>query len=327
MESPSTPVQSQAAVHRIEIEVDWPPGHVAAYLVDGPEPILVDAGMAGEESATALESGLAEADCSPSDIEHLVVTHPHVDHIGQVNALLDANSPTVYAPVGARERLNRDATDLGDTIRRHARQAGIRGDMLDTVVDQSVNSLERNRSLLDPDAVDVWVGDRDVVTIADYDFEAIHTPGHQADHLCYDVDFDGQQTLFSGDILLEPFRSVMIHTGLDTGVEDAVPAFLGALDRLEDLGPRQVLPGHGPVHDRPDEIVQRSRDSIERMLKGAKAAVADGELTVLELAQQRAGDRDFHYVLPEVYSALAHLDNEGEISSRVETDVRYFSQD
>ena len=327
MESPSSSSQSQTAIHRIEIEVDWPPGHVAAYLVDGHEPILVDAGMAGDESAADFQSGLAEADCSMSDIEHLVVTHPHVDHIGQVNELTEANDPTVYAPAGARARLDRDPTDLGETIRRHARQAGIRGEILDTVVDQSVNSLERNRSLLDPDAVDIWIADGDIVTIDDYDFEAIHTPGHQADHLCYDVDFEEQQTLFSGDILLEPFRSVMIHTGLDTGVEDAVPAFYAALDRLDELGPRQVFPGHGPVHNRPGEIVQRSRASIDRMLDSAKSAVADGELTVLELAQQRAGDRDFHYVLPEVYSALTHLDNEGEISSRFEDETRYFYQE
>lgn len=323
MESREQPTKC-VDIDRIEINVDWPPGHVAAYLLDGEEPILVDAGMAGEESAAEFAAGVNDAGYSLGDIDHLVLTHPHVDHIGQVNTVLDAGSPTVYAPAGARARLARDSDDLGETIRRHARLAGIRGDVLDTVVDQSVNSLERNRSLLDPDAVDVWIADGDRVDVGGYDFEAIHTPGHQADHLCYDVDVDGTPTLFSGDIILEPFRSVMIHTGLDTGVADAVPAFFDALDRLDELGHRQVYPGHGSVHDRPAEIVDRSRKSIERMLDGAKATVEDGETTVLELAQQRAGDRDFHYVLPEVYSALTYLDNNGELESRIEDDVRYF---
>ena len=326
MESPEQPTTC-ADIHRIEIDVDWPPGHVAAYLLDGKAPILVDAGMAGEESGGEFEAGVADAGHSLADIEHVVLTHPHVDHIGQVSALLEAGSPSVYAPTSARARLTRNSDDLGETIRHNARLAGIRGDMLDTVVEQSVNSLERNRSLLDPDAVDVWIADGDTVDIGGYDFEAIHTPGHQADHLCYDLTVDGEPTLFSGDIILEPFRSVMIHTGLDTGVEDAVPAFFGALDRLDELGHRQVYPGHGPVHDRPSEIIDRSRTSIERMLDDATATVEDGETTVLELAQQRAGDRDFHYVLPEVYSALAYLDNEGEIDSRIEDDVRYFYRD
>jgi glyoxylase-like metal-dependent hydrolase (beta-lactamase superfamily II) len=325
MDSPST--HSQTDVHRIEIEVDWPPGHVAAYLIDGSEPILVDAGMAGEAAGDEFAAGLEDADCSLSDIDHLVVTHPHVDHIGQVTTLLDAGSPTVYAPLGARDRLSRDPEDLGATIRRNARQAGIRGDMLETVVEQSVNSLERNRTLLDPSVVDVWVEDDDRVTVGDEQLHAIHTPGHQADHLCYDFEHDGEQLLFSGDILLEPFRSVMIHTGLDDGVEDAVPAFLGALDRLDALGPRRALPGHGPTHNRIHEMAQRSRDSIERMLAEATEAVAEEETTVIELAQQRAGDRDFHYVLPEVYSALAHLDAEGEISSRLEDETRYYFLD
>jgi glyoxylase-like metal-dependent hydrolase (beta-lactamase superfamily II) len=327
MESPSTPSLSQTDIHRIEIDVDWPPGHVAAYLIDGSEPTLVDAGMAGEAAAEAFAAGLADADCALADIDHLVLTHPHVDHIGQVGALLDAGAPTVYAPAGARARLNRDSDDLGETIRRHARLAGIRGEILDTVVEQSVNSLERNRSLLDPDAVDSWIADGDTIDVGGYEFKAIHTPGHQADHLCYDAEIDGEPTLFSGDILLEPFRSVMIHTGLDDGVEDAVPAFFGALDRLDALGARRVLPGHGSTHNRLHEIATRSRESIEKMLAEATEAVAETETTVLDLAQQRAGDRDFHYVLPEVYGALAHLDAEGEIDSRLEDDVRYYFVD
>lgn len=314
-------------VHRIEIAVDWPPGHVAAYLIDGDEPILVDAGMAGEESAAAFETGLANADCSLSDIEHLVLTHPHVDHIGQVNALREAGSPTVYAPKGARARLGRDADDLGATIRRHGRLAGLRGEMLDTVVEQSVNSLERNRTLLNPDTVDVWIDDEEAVTVGAQDFHAIHTPGHQADHLCYDVEIDGEQVLLSGDIALEPFRSVMIHTGLDTGVENAVPAFFGALDRLDALGQRHVFPGHGPAHSRLHEIVRRSRENIEEMLTRAEATVEANEITVLDLAQKRAGDRNFHYVLPEVYSALAHLESEGKITSRVEDGTKYYFAD
>lgn len=325
MELPST--SSQTAIHRIEIEVDWPPGHVAAYLIDGAEPILVDAGMEGEESAAEFETGLAEAGYSLSDIDHLVLTHPHVDHIGQVNAVRAAGSPTVYAPIGARARLSRDLDDLESTIRRHASRAGLRGEMLDAVVEQSVHSVERNRMLLDPDVVDVWIEDEETVSVGGFEFEAIHTPGHQADHLCYDVDIDGEQTLFSGDILLEPFRSVIIHTGLDDGVEEAVPAFFRALDRLDTLGSRRVLPGHGSAHDRLHEVAQRSRESIEEMLADAKAVVSEGDTTVLALAQERAGDRDFSYVLPEVYSALAHLEAEGEVSSRLEDGVKYYFVD
>jgi len=60
------------------------------------------------------------------------------------------------------------------------------------------------------------------------------------------------------------------------------------------------------------------------MLVDAKAAATDGRGTVS--TKKRAGDRDFHYVLSEVYSALAHLAAEGEISSRLEDGVRYYSE-
>ena len=102
---------------------------------------------------------------------------------------------------------------------------------------------------------------------------------------------------------------------------------LGALDRLDTLDSRRVLPGHGPTHNRLHELVERSRESIQSMLADATAVVAEEETTVLDLAQQRAGERDFHYVLPEVYSALAHLESEGKVSSRLEDDVRYYVVD
>jgi len=311
-------------VHRIEIDVDWPPGHVACYLVAGPEPILIDAGMAGKESAAAFREGFEETGLSMTDIEHLVVTHPHVDHIGQVAAVLDAADPTLYAPVGARERLGQDTDTLAAAVRKNAAEAGLKGAFLDEAVEKSVESLERNRELLDPEAVDHWVTDEEVLTLGGSSLQAIHTPGHQADHLCFRGEISGESVLFAGDILLEPFRSVVIHTGLDDGVTEGVGAFYRSLDRLDEIDAERVYPGHGPPHDRLQEMIDRSRGSLDRMLDRACETAADEPLTPLELAEKRAGDRQFHYVLPEVVGALHYLEGEGRLASRLEESVRRF---
>ena len=261
-----TPIED---VHRIEFSVEWPPGHVAAYLLDGPEPLLIDAGMTGEQAYEELEEGLARAGYDTADVAHLVVTHPHVDHIGQVPAVIEAADPLVYAPAGVRDRLARDAEALASAVERNATAAGIVGERRERSVEMAVRSLERNRDLLAPSNVDCWIGDGngrgangteerqesqkgkksakherdersgkdeesepDAITVGGVPFEAIATPGHQADHLCFETAMDGERVLFAGDTALAPFRPVLLQVGLDEGVERGLPAFEGSLDRL-----------------------------------------------------------------------------------------------
>ncbi|MFC6720118.1 MBL fold metallo-hydrolase [Natrialbaceae archaeon GCM10025896] len=293
-------------------------------LIDGSEPILVDAGMVGEESLEQLQAGLANAGRSLSEIEHLVVTHPHVDHLGQIPAIQEAADPTVYAPAGVRKRLDRDRADLEETVRVNGKAAGLVGSTLEMAIEKSTESLERNQALLDPETVDHWIEHDQLFTVGGLELRAIHTPGHQADHLCYYGDLDGEAVLFSGDLLLEPFRSVIIHTGLDDGVEDGVKAFYTSLERLDGLDVDRVFPGHGPAHQQSEAMIERSRGSLDRMLDHTYGLIEDGATTALDIAAERSGDREIQYVLCEVVGALAFLEAEGRLERSVEDGVNQY---
>lgn len=324
METSRTATDMSRTIHRIQFAVDWPPGHVSAYLIDGEEPILVDSGMPGTEATTELVDGLAAVNRSLSDIEHFVLTHPHVDHIGQVSTLLERSDPIVYAPVRVRNRLTRSPSELQSVVEQNAAVAGLQGTAREEVVNKSVDSLKRNQSLFDVTEVDHWIEHEQHFEVGGCRLAAIHTPGHQADHLSYTTTIGDEQVLFSGDLLLEPFRSVMIHTGLDAGVEHAVEAFYTALDRLEQTEATQVFPGHGPPHRTRVETVERSRNSIGRMLEHARRRAVEGPVTPLEIATDRAGEREIHYVLPEVVSSLAHLESIGKIDRTVTDGVHTY---
>jgi glyoxylase-like metal-dependent hydrolase (beta-lactamase superfamily II) len=319
-----------ASVARVEFEVEFPPGHVACYVVDAGVPVLVDAGMPTERGVgghdEAFRDGLARHGHELAEIEHLILTHPHVDHIGQVPAVLDAAEPTVHAPAGVRERFGQDADALAERVHANAAAAGIAGDQLDSAVEMARESLERDRELLPPDAVDHWVAPGETFTVGDLDLTATHTPGHQADHLVYAADVDGERALLAGDAGIQPFRPVVIHDGLDDGHRDAFEAFFDGLDRLAALDPTpdRVYPGHGPIHDALDEVVERDRGSLERRLDGVREQVANGVRTVPGIAMAIAGDdRSVRYLLPEAMSAVAHLEREGDIAVTVEDGVRY----
>ncbi|PSP61482.1 hypothetical protein BRC77_13020 [Halobacteriales archaeon QH_8_64_26] len=260
-------------VHRIEFDVDWPPGHVAAYLLDTPEPTLIDTGMTGERAGDRLEEALTAAGYDLADVAHLVLTHPHVDHVGQVPTVIERAHPTVYAPVGVRERLGRDPDDLARQVEANATAAGLEGTERDRAIGMARESLERSRRLLPPAAVDRWIGEdgNDAITIGDVAFETIPTPGHQADHRCFETTIEGERVLFAGDTVLAPFRPVLLHVGLDRGVRGGATGLRadarsarGTLDRSGLPGPRPGTRGvRGDDRSRSPEPAPTRRGSSE----------------------------------------------------------------
>ncbi|WP_299262760.1 MBL fold metallo-hydrolase [Halorientalis sp.] len=312
-------MQGSKTVHRLECNVDWPPGNVAAYFVDCAEPILFDAGMAGETAREELTDDLAPHGHEFADIEHLVVTHPHTDHIGQVQAVVDAADPELYAPASVRGRFERDPKSLETTVRTNAQAAGVQGEYLDDAVEMSVESLERDSSLLPSEAVDHWLGRGETIDVGPLTIETVHTPGHQADHLCYLADLGDERVLFSGDMALGTFRPVAMHTGFDEGYEDAIGAFYTALDRLAERDVDRVFTGHDAPHTAFADRVEHDRESLNRLLGRTREALETGSgSTAVDIAFQRSGDRNMEYLVIETASALAHLDGEGVLTS--ETD-------
>jgi glyoxylase-like metal-dependent hydrolase (beta-lactamase superfamily II) len=312
-------------VERIEGQVDWPPGNVAAYLIDCREPILIDAIMTGEDGREELAAGLAERDLAIADIEHLVITHPHVDHVGQVPAIVEEADPTVYAPEGIAERFDRDPDDLAATVERNATEAGLRGEYLERAVDMSVESLERDSRLLSAERVDHWVPRGGEIEVGPVTFETTHTPGHQADHLVYRTDVDGESVLFAGDMALDTFRPVAMHVGFDDGYEGAIGAYYGALDRLGDLDVDRVFTGHDPAHTDLQGAVTDDRESLDRLMeKTLDLLEPDNGKTAVDVAFERSGERDMRYLVIETMSALAKLEADGEATSTTEDGVRQF---
>jgi glyoxylase-like metal-dependent hydrolase (beta-lactamase superfamily II) len=308
------------AVHRIEFDVDWPPGHVAAYLLAGEEPVLVDAGQPGREED--LREGLAAHGHVVADIDHLVLTHAHPDHTGQAPAVIEEAGPTVYAPALVRDRLGRDVDDLRGTVRANTREAGTAEDRIDTAVEWAVRDIEFSRDLLPESAVDRWVAADEPFTAGGVTFEPVHTPGHNAEHHVYLATWGGERVAISGDMAISTFRPVLMHRGLDDGVREAVPAFETALDRLAEHDVDRVHPGHGPVHDEYEAALAQSRESLGRLLDTTHEYLAEGDHdSAVGIAGDRMGEEDgrsLGYMLPETVAALAHLERTGRAESTVD---------
>ena len=121
------------------------------------------------------------------------------------------------------------------------------------------------------------VADGDGVPLGTGVIEVMHTPGHTPDSLCFAVP-DG---VFTGDT---------IKSGTTVVVED-MSDYLRTLNRLEQLAPVRIFPGHGEVIDDPVPVIA-----------GYIAHRREREDQVV--AALRAGARTTEDVVAAVYEAL-----------------------
>src|SRR5258707_13535535 len=97
--------------------------------------------------------------------------------------------------------------------------------------------------------------------------EALHTPGHRFDHLCFLLPESG--TLFAGD-LVAGSGPVVIRPP-----EGDPLGYLASLRRVIALDLRGILPAHGPAIERPRQLLEdylRHRDERERQVLAGAAA-------------------------------------------------------
>ncbi len=115
---------------------------------------------------------------------------------------------------------------------------------------------------------DVRLADGGVVSVGGVTIEAVHTPGHTADHLCFLLG----DRLFTGDHIMGGSTVIM---------EDAT-AYLQSLYRVQDLDIHRIDPGHGPSMDDAGAVIAgyiehrlaREREILDAIAEGA-STVAD----------------------------------------------------
>ena len=116
---------------------------------------------------------------------------------------------------------------------------------------------------------DRFMADGDRVALGDITLEAIHTPGHAADHLCFLWRETG--LLFAGDTVMADVTVVILPP------DGGMTAYLESLTRLRALPIKQIAPGHGRMLD--DALVVLAQIVEHRLAREAQVreALADSD--------------------------------------------------
>lgn len=175
----------------------------------------------GPEDAAHLEALLTAT--SGEVISHILVTHAHLDHSPLARALSVKTGAPVYG-FGSPEA-GRSATMI------KLAQAGVSG------------GGEGVDAAFVPDVV---VQDGDVIDGAGWSVRVLHTPGHFAGHLA----FHCPAGIVSGDHVMDWASSLVSPPDGD------LAAFMATSQRLLDLAPARLFPGHGNVIEAPKERLE-----------------------------------------------------------------------
>jgi glyoxylase-like metal-dependent hydrolase (beta-lactamase superfamily II) len=130
--------------------------------------------------------------------------------------------------------------------------------------------------------------DGEVIEVDGLRLEVVATPGHTTDSLSFLLPDQGG--LLTGDTVLGRGSTVVAHP------DGRLGPYLSSLNRLRELAGTAelnlLLPGHGPVLERPVDVIQGYLTHREIRLEQVRRAVADGAGTAAEVVQTVYADVD-----------------------------------
>jgi glyoxylase-like metal-dependent hydrolase (beta-lactamase superfamily II) len=316
-----------AGIERITIPTPFAVGRVNVYLIEDDPLTLVDAGPNSATSFDALTSGLTALGHSLEDIELVVLTHQHIDHLGLVSLVAQRSGAEVAAidvAVPFIENYSR-AAQRDDEF---ARSVMLRNGIPEDVVSALSSVSQAFRAWGARADVTHALRDGEEMSFRDRTLRVHHRPGHSpTDTVFHDRD---QRTLIAGDHLLGHISSNPLITRPPDGSSErpqALVTYLRSLEATREMDIELVLPGHGdPIRDHRTLIDERFALHRRRAEK-IQRLIAERPRTAYEIAQALWGNIAVTQAYLTLSEVLGHIDlllNAGRARERERGGVTVF---
>lgn len=265
-----------------------------SYLVGQDRLAVIDPGPDDDTHLAAILAAGADR------IRWVLVTHSHIDH----SPLAVRLSAATGAPVVGFSRSPSYGSRSGRSVSDP------------TAETTPARGLDPHDSTFDPDR---RMTDGERIDLGDCAVEAVYTPGHASNHLCFEV--AGTGLLFSGDHVMS--GSTVVIAPPDGDME----AYIGSLEKVRDRRPRRIAPGHGAMIDDPaavlDSYLRHRRDREVQVLAELRRAGPEGaHVEALVAAIYLDVPAELHPVARySVWAHLRKLSGEGRAASPDAEDI------
>lgn len=301
-------------------------GRVNVYLIEDEPLTLVDAGPNSGTSLDELERQLQAHGYSISDIELVVLTHQHMDHLGLVGIVADRAQAAV-ATIDAAVDFVQNYPDSAAADDEFAIDLMLRHGIGEEVVQALRAVSQAFRGWGGRASVSRVLTDGDHIDMANRRLEVLHRPGHSPTDTVF---FDRNRRIaIAADHLLKHISSNPLITRPTDSSERPQPlvTYLESLAKTREMDIACVLTGHGePVTDHRTLIDQRFNLHRRRAEK-IYGMLADGPKTAFELAQLMWGNvavTQAYLTLSEVLGHIDILQNAGRVRETQQGEVVRF---
>jgi glyoxylase-like metal-dependent hydrolase (beta-lactamase superfamily II) len=245
------------------------------YIVGHGEVAVIDPGPLDDAHVAALLKAL-----DGERVSHILVTHTHMDHSPAAEPFKRATGAETFG--------------FGPHVPGRCWQ-GVDG--LETRGDQDFR----------PDHA---VADGDVIEGPGWTFEAVHTPGHIHNHLCFA--FREENTLFSGDHVMG--WSTTVVSPPDGDMSD----YMASLDKVLARTETTYWPTHGPAITEPERHVRAlkaHREGREQAILDALASGVDDVGHIVKLNYAKVPEHLHPAAARTTLSHLVRLIEMGRVTS------------
>jgi glyoxylase-like metal-dependent hydrolase (beta-lactamase superfamily II) len=312
-------------VHRLPIDLPWPTEPVNAYLVEDEPLTLLDTGPNLPEALAALERALAAHGRRVEDVERIVLTHQHIDHVGLASEVRRRSGAEVCAhallvPWLARQpsHAERDRAFTAELMKRGGVPAGVAEALLsaERALDDRDPSVTVTRELREDDELE----------FAERRWRVLHAPGHSPfDTLFFDAE---RGELFSGDHLLPNISSNPVMT-VAPNLPPSTPflalrEYRASLRRTRELPAETVNPGHGEIFGGHRSAIDERFEEMDRRRERIAALIEERARTPHEVARAIWGSAALEQPHLTLYEVLGYADllvEDGRVSQEPDGDV------
>lgn len=315
----------QEKVIKLVMPTPFAVGDVNVYIVKGDSLTLIDAGVKTPEAWDAFRHQLKETGIMPHDIDQVVLTHHHPDHVGLLEWLPE--DIPVYGHPYVRPWIEKDKEFFAAYDQFYSRlfiEFGIKGDF-----DKMLAVLKAPLRYSAKRSLTYEIEEGDMIPGLE-NWSVFETPGHAQSHLAFYREKDG--ALIAGDHILATISSnPLLEPALDLAEKRPKPQlqYNESLRKMLDLNIQLVYTGHGPdvrkVHDLIKRRLSRQHDramQVRDLLK--KKPMTTYELT--KVLFPAVYEKQLGLTLSETTAQLDYLlSNEAIAKSVNDQGTAYFS--
>jgi glyoxylase-like metal-dependent hydrolase (beta-lactamase superfamily II) len=307
-------------IHRLPITTPFLVGRVNCYLIEDEPLTLIDTGPNSGKSLDELEQALRAHQRAIEDLELIVITHQHMDHVGLLEILARRSGADIAA-----------INLLTGYLERFAENAQADDDFAEDLASVLRTVGGAYRAFGSSGQVTRALRDGDTLELRDRRFTVLHRPGHSpSDTIFWDED---RKTLLAGDHLLahissNPLVSRPLSSSSASERPRALIDYIDSMQLTRELPATLVLPGHGdPIVDHRRLIEERLR-MHERRARKMLRLLKNGPLTGYEVAHAMWGNVAVTQAYLTLSEVLGHMDllvRDGYVREHDDGDVVRFA--